>query len=492
MLERLIQSFDHFSGKVAFCIKDVNYTYHDFGGRVLAIQKRLIEEEDGQAKKPIGIICNDDLDTYAAIVAVLLTGHSYIPISLNNPIDRNLKVIQDSGIEFLLSSTTINISELAAFPIVDLNSILNQGGSLEYRVSSLEEPAYTLYTSGSTGIPKGVPISFRNLNAFLDSFEELHILISEEDRCLQMFELTFDVSIACLLIPLLHGATIYTIPNDTIKYIYILKLLTKNNLTHITIVPSIITLIKPYWNKLKFESLRECILTAEASYIDQVEVFQNMAPSARITNLYGPTEATVWCTGLHYNRNSIKQYNGMFAIGKPFKHVKALVADSFGNEMASMQKGELLISGDQVTAGYAGDLPVNKTAFVNISEDGSLVRYYKTGDLCFKDDEGDIYYCGRIDNQVQIQGFRVELSEIEVHVRDRFKINNVVIPVKNKADTLELYLFLENCNLEFSEIRNYLTEKLPVYMIPSKSINIIEFPLNLSGKIDRIKLKSLV
>lgn len=488
IFERLSSNFAQQAELNSFCIKDKYYSYKQLGSRVAAIQSELLLNKG--KSKTVGVITNDDFDTYASLLAVWYSGMAYVPISLKNPIDRNNTVLNEADVEIILTSENLEL----AFGKAGLKTILTielpDKNSIPVSENfTVTDNAYILFTSGSTGVPKGVPISYQNLFSFVESFEDLPIEIGKDERCLQMFELTFDVSVASFLMPLLNGACVYTVPSNVVKYLHIIKLIGEYKLTNITIVPSVISLLKPYLKQLRFECVKHCILTAEATYVDLLTGWADVIPAARIWNLYGPTEATIWCTYYEFNKSSISEYNGMFAIGAPLKNVEALIVNEKFEPVNSDEKGELCIGGQHVTPGYLNNQERNVLSFFTRMVGGKEVRFYKTGDLCFYDEKNVINYCGRLDNQVQIQGFRVELSEIEVLVRNQFSISNVVIPRKNKVNALELLLVLEKYSGNIDEVKNYLAKKLPPYMMPEQIYKLDEFPLNSSGKIDRVKIK---
>jgi acyl-coenzyme A synthetase/AMP-(fatty) acid ligase len=174
----------------------------------------------------------------------------------------------------------------------------------------------------------------------------------------------------------------------------------------------------------------------------------------------------------------------MLIIGKPFRYVDVLIVDEHGNEAKSGEKGELLVAGGQITPGYINNEERNRTAFT--VKDGR--RYYHTGDICYVDEDGDIFYCGRTDHQVKIQGFRIELSEIEVAVRELFSLNTAAVVYLNSLGVQQIGLFLESYAGEIESVKGALEKKLPYYMIPSTIRVVDSLPYNTSGKIDRVQL----
>jgi acyl-CoA synthetase (AMP-forming)/AMP-acid ligase II len=171
----------------------------------------------------------------------------------------------------------------------------------------------------------------------------------------------------------------------------------------------------------------------------------------------------------------------------------AIITDEAGNILVDNQKGELCISGDQLTPGYWNYAGKSADSFFEIEREGTVRRFYRTGDSCFIDNEGDIMYAGRLDYQVKIQGFRVELSEIEYHARECLLGKNAIaIAFENKTGNAEIALFIETECDDSSALMEYLKSKMPYYMIPSKILYNSKFPLNSNGKIDRNMLKKLI
>ena len=429
--------------------------------------------EGGSGTGRVGIVTTNSIETYASIIACWFSGYAYVPLHPKNPEERSRTIMEEARIDLVLGPGA-GLEDTDAEPPADMT------------VSEPEDDQllYILFTSGSTGVPKGVPITYKNVRTFVDSYDALGFTCDASDRFLQMFDLTFDVSVASYLIPLLMGACIYTVPADGIKYMNVYKLMQQYQITFASIVPSIINYLKPYFSEISLPHLKYCILTAEASNLNVVQEWARCVPNGQLVNLYGPTEATIWCIGYLYDSRHPKAYNDMLIIGRPFKNVAVLIVDEGGNEVARGEKGELLVAGGQITPGYVNNEERNRTAF--IIKDGQ--RYYNTGDVCYVDEEGDIFYCGRADHQVKIQGFRIELSEIEVAARQLFSLNTAAVVYRNALGVQQIGLFLESYPGEVETVRDALGKKLPYYMIPSTIKVIDSLPYNSSGKIDRVHL----
>jgi len=497
LLNELKESLLKNKNRPAFCIKGVFYNYEQLQDRVHCISSYLrCWKEQHKTLSNVGVVTNNDLDTYASLLACWFSGVAYVPFNPSIPKGRNNVVVKEAQIKLVLSSDDLQnqIFDDNGETKITLTSSLNEAKHVAYQPKYDESSiAYILFTSGSTGTPKGVPIGQKNLECFVTNFLSTGYDVDPEDRCLQMFELTFDVSISSFLIPLLKGACIYTTPQG-IKYVEVLKLIHTHKLTNVQIVPSIIKLGRSLVKRMSFPWLKRCILTGEATSVDLISDWQQCAPNVELYNFYGPTEATIYCSYYHFASTNYKSYNGLLGIGKPMGDTELLVVDDKGNETGVNEKGELMISSCQLTSGYLNNPEKNESSFIKI-DSRSNHTFYRSGDLCYKDENGDIMYCGRLDNQIKIQGFRVELGEIEFLVQDKFKCNSVVVSIENKLSLTELILILESPRLDSEQERlvtDYLKTKLPDYMVPSKVINILEFPLNSNGKTDRKKLKDLL
>jgi D-alanine--poly(phosphoribitol) ligase subunit 1 len=219
--------------------------------------------------------------------------------------------------------------------------------------------------------------------------------------------------------------------------------------------------------------------------------WSNCIPNAIIDNVYGPTEDTIFCSYYRYNREGVnKAYNGILSIGKSMSSGEMIVVNDKNQEIINDERGELCLSGSQLTSGYWKNPEKNIEAFFT-DKNGRV--FYKTGDICYKDNEGDFMYSGRLDHQVKVQGFRIELGEIEHHACEFLKGQNAVaIAYQNITDNTEIALFIEGKPLDKSELVDFLKSKMPYYMIPTKIFYNEKFPLNSNGKTDRNMLKKLI
>lgn len=488
IISPLLHSIKEFSERNAFCINNIFYTYAQFGEYISKI--RAAFQKLNFKEKYIGLVTNDDIETYASIFALWLEGKAYVPLQPNQPMDRCSEIISQIGITTILDSTSVSRFNLQNR--IDTSGLVFEKSILDYQdIFEDETDAYVLFTSGSTGTPKGVRISRNNLGSFMDSFWDCDIQISKEDKCLQCFDLTFDVSVQSFIAPLIRGACVFTVPHDQIKYSYVYGLLEDHQITFGAMAPSMIRYLKPYFDEIHLPQFKYCILTGEASPIDLVDLWKKCVPNAQIFDFYGPTETTIYCTCYQFRRDGEnKTLNGMLSIGEPMKNVRAIIVDENREIVAEGEKGELCISGGHVSPGYWNQPERNHLAFFEKEIEKVTHIFYHTGDLCFLDKDKNLMLFGRLDSQTKIQGFRVELGEIEFQVREYLKGNNaVVLTFINAIGNTELALFMEGEGINSPSLLNHLKSKLPFYMIPTQIVELKEFALNANGKIDKQKLK---
>lgn len=471
ILDPVGRSFKDYANNNAFFIESQYYTYRQLAERISAIRAFIRAAE--KKEQIWGLALHNDLNTYASIFSLWMEGKAYVPLHPSWPEDRIASIQSQVGYS--------NVLDQCDAPYT--GDLLGDWADV-----SEEDLAYILFTSGSTGVPKGVQISRRNIAAFMDSFWQTGIDISSGDRCMQVFDLTFDVSVQSYLVALTRGACVYTVPYGQVKYLYAASLIQEQHITFGAMAPSMLTYLRPYFDEFDASSMKACILTAEACPVDLMEAWYGCAKNTEIYDFYGPTEATIYCTYYKLTRGGNNlSLNGIISIGKPLANVQAIIIREDGSLVVGQEKGELCVAGDQVTPGYWDNPEKNASSF--FVRDG--VRYYHTGDLCYWDESGNIMYSGRIDQQAKIQGFRVELGEIEHHARTFYQNNRRVIAIafQNAQNLTEIALFVESQQEDTKSLVGYLRSKMPHYMIPTHILFEPSFPLNKSEKIDRNELK---
>ena len=476
--EKFDASFKKNASANAFYINGRSYSYNEFSEYIAGSQQLLLKNIGQATGIPVGVICNDSIETFAAIFAIWFSGGCFVPLHPLHPAAANNEKIRQSGLKFIFDSEKDQSVGLLA------ECIYNKDVKSDIPLTISQSPniAYVLFTSGSTGEPKGVPINVKNLSAFVDGFLEIYPDLTSKDRFLQTYDLTSDAAFTGYLIPLLLGATVFTLPAGGFKYLSIVKILQEQQITWIQFTPSVLNYLSPYFKSIRVESLKHSHFGGEALPFDLVSEWAECVPNAEISNIYGPTETTITCTIHRTNCDQLKQkvHNGIVSIGKPLKKVKTLIVGENDQIVADGEKGELCIGGEQVMEGYLTD---KRPFFV---QEGSDDRYYRSGDLVVCDQEGFLMYCGRKDDQLKISGYRVEPAEIEFAVGQAANgLKSKAFGFKNKSGTESIVVFIEKYENEPEKLKEALRNLLPSALIPEKIIPIGQFPLNSNGKVDK-------
>lgn len=460
------------SSQIVTIIADKTYHYHDL--------KSIVRNQMGLLRsipsRRIGIFIDDSIEMYSAILACWFLNKAYVPINPDYPINRIKEIIETAELEFFWANESRQFPELENL-ITILKYSNNQANlELDYKPSiDLEQEAYILFTSGTSGKPKGVPISHKNLQAFFEGFFDLGYSLSNQDRFLQMFDLTFDLSVMSFAVPLVLGASFYPLEKKLIKPLALYNALSNYNITFALMVPSVVNMLEPYKEDINLNHLKYSQFCGEAFKTHQLNSWIDCAPNSQIDNVYGPTEATIYCSRYtaHPIETELLHRNGVVCIGKEMKRSVFFVDDN----------GILILGGDQVSVGYLKADEDQKRKFYLKNNLWNFV----SGDLGIKDN-GQFYCLGREDDQVKIQGFRVELSEVE-HGFNRLYPTSKSFAVANfEKEGTVIYLFIQkNASEESisSSILSNLSKELPTYMLPKKVIFVDEFPLNANGKIDK-------
>jgi amino acid adenylation domain-containing protein len=486
ILARFIAHSTHRGDSPALFVEGQSHTYRELAGLSAAIgtvlQRRGVRRGDR-----IGFVVDSTIHTYASILGILSCGACYVPLNADNPVARNLDILDDAGIRVLLyadeeeAGRALTRSADTKYEAIKTLEISALAAPLQAVSQAPDDLCYLLFTSGSTGKPKGVPIYYRNLTAFLDMvLESGRYDFTRHDRFLQMFELTFDLSVFSFLVPLSVGASFYPLPRKGITYLEVADVLETHKISVALMVPSVVNYLKPYFGEIRLPGMRYSLFCGEALYHDTLSAWSACVPSAKIENLYGPTEATIFCLRYEWERGepSHPQGKGIVPIGVPVEGVEAFIHTEDGAQDA----GELCLVGDQVTSAYWNNPAKTEEAF-GTNEAGQ--RFYRTGDLCKRDQAGNVLYLGRIDSQVKIDGHRIELEEIEFHARAFGDDRQVAAVVNTSAAGHFIVLFLEGDEVDTPRLSEHLQKQLPLYMMPREIVTVGLFPLNSNGKIDR-------
>jgi amino acid adenylation domain-containing protein len=466
---------EKFPSSNALHINGRYHTYNELLNIADSIRESIPEEKKTER---IAVYCNDDVYTYASILAVNMYGAAYIPLNKKYPAERNRSILQESRAELILSSAPGNISSLpGGVKVIDTKAEQKEIISARSKGKVADQDlCYILFTSGTTSEPKGVPVTHENANAFFNYFLAEYDF-SKEDKFLQTYELTFDVSVFSFFMPLLTGGCCYVLPDEGIKPMKIIEWLQKHGITVISMVPGVLQYLEKYLDQIKIDDLRYSFFSGDALYHELAVKWKSCLPNGKIHNFYGPAETTIVCTRYVFQEDlsAIESVNGIVPLGKAFPGMGFIIVDE---EKRETLKGELCFSGDQVIPAYLNGA-YEDLFFLYKNE-----RYYRTGDIASLNSSGDLVFHGRADSQVKINGYRVELAEVENILRNVSGLACKVLSVKeNSIERLVAFCEAESINPQ--SLKEEMQKKLPPYMVPQSFIAVKQFPLNNNGKADR-------
>ncbi|MBE9052046.1 amino acid adenylation domain-containing protein [Nostocales cyanobacterium LEGE 11386] len=474
----------------------------------------------------IGIIKQRDVNFLIAILAILKSGGVYVPIDSTYPPDRIKYMVSNSQVKFLLTDSTCDLTEclsdcpqLKHLIFLDINSdkstlrgivdtqiyhLLDFANlspeNLEINVSGID-PAYMIYTSGSTGLPKGAII--RHGGAINHIYAQFDVLeLTEDLTFLQSAPASSDISVWQFLAPLLIGGKTIIIDTATVcDPQRLFECIQSQKITIIELVPTILTSLINYVGNLSTDArllphLKWMMVTGESVSVELVNKWLKFYPQTKVVNAYGPTEAADDITQLIID-HPLPENLCTVPIGKPLANLNLYILDSQMQLLPIGFPGEICVSGFGVGLGYWQNQISTKSSFIpnpfiNYAKalPGTNTDFiYKTGDLGRWLPDGNIEFLGRIDHQVKIRGFRIELGEIETLLNQHPAVDDcVVVTHKEAQGNLQLVAYVvanHQSVVSISELRNFLKEKLPDYMVPAAFMMLEALPLAPSGKVDR-------
>ncbi len=482
--EAFLKSVALFPDNNALYINDNYYTYR----KLYDISIDIFLSIDSKKKyKRIGVYCYQDVNTYAAILAVGCYGAAYVPLHTSWPHDRLNKIIAACELELILSS-----GEIPEGVIVKKWQMMNV--SVHQRTDVLmsmpealveTEECYVLFTSGTTGTPKGVPVTKNNLQAFFNFFLQ-NYSFTANDRFLQAYELTFDVSVFSVFMPWYVGACTYVVAEGGVKFISIVKMLKEQQITVASTVPGILVYAEKYLDQIKLPHLRYSFFSGDCLYHHLAVKWKKCLPNGAIHNFYGPTETTIVCTRYEWEEqpSQLESYQNIVPLGISFPEMEWCIINEQDEEVPRGQKGNLCFSGAQVIKQYLNRK--DEQAFIQIRDK----RFYKTGDWVFQNEQGNLVFCGRKDEQVKINGYRIEIKEIEQNIKQITGANCCVIDWEEPSKNRYLVVIIDK-RVDFEKLLTELRFFLPEYMLPKKILYLASMPFSLNGKTDKQQIRKL-
>lgn len=485
----------------ALIFEDTKLTYEQLNQRANQLAHFLRQEHNVKPGSLVAIQLQRSFEMIIGILGILKAGGSYIPLDPTHPPARQAYVLKDTNATLLLTQKNrpIDLPPFAGKTLYldTIQALLtNQPNTNPEGNASPDALAYITYTSGSTGRPKGVTARHRSVTHHL-TFLAQNYGVNEQDIIIQIPTISFDASVRDIFTPLISGAQVVILSEmEAASPRAIAARMQKHSATCIlSIVPSLLSQLLAEANKLDWpeKSLRLLLTSGEAlqvSYCRQAkEIFSS---TLEVVNQYGPTECTMTST---FHRVDIENNGSQYAlIGKPVANTQIYLLDKYLNPVPIGLAGEVHIGGVEVSPGYLNRPELTAEKFIaDPFSNNPDARLYKTGDLARYLPDGTLEFIGRIDNQVKIRGFRVELGEIEAALIAHPSVREAVAIIREDQPgdkRLVAYLIGDETQPQLSQtmLRNFLAEKLPIYMIPAAFVSMESFPKTPNQKVDRLAL----
>ena len=475
---------------IAAVYEEDSMTYGQLNKRANQLAHYLIE----RGVKPdtlVGICMERSLAMLVGLLGILKAGGAYVPLDPSYPQERLEFMLEDAAIPVIVTQQQVKHDLGLANKVnevICLDSDQNKiADASEHNLPPLSKPrhlAYVIYTSGSTGKPKGVMIEHQSLTNFLYAMKEVTALNSC-DKILAVTTLSFDIAALELYLPLIVGACIYLVSRETAANPELLAgKLCESKATLMQATPAT-------WQMLFAGGWSPCredfsiLCGGEAMTQDLAQGL--LSCTQQVCNVYGPTETTIWSSSHAVDTGDIERAQGAISIGRPIANTQLYILDRHFEPTPIGVVGELYIGGDGLARGYLNRPELTAEKFIaNPFGEG---RLYRTGDLARYLPDGSIEFLGRIDHQVKIRGFRIELGEIEAALNEHPMVREaIVLAREDQPDNPRLVAYVisqKSAELDFSQLRTYLKESLPEYMVPGIWVALERFPLTPNGKIDR-------
>ena len=474
----------------ALCYRDQDYSYEEINSQANRLANYLLDRDLGP-DSVIGICIPRSPEMVISLLAVLKAGGVYVPLDPNYPRSRLEFITKDSGAKLVLT-----IEEIARDLAIQADHLCLDQETEAWQQHDDSNPdvprlpmhlAYILYTSGSTGNPKGVAIPhsvpLSRLYAETDSFD------ANEAICVKT-SLNFVDSIWEMFSAWHHGFTATLVPEEDVKNPErLIEVLAEANATRIVLVPSLLRFLLDASEDLseRLPHLKHWISSGEPLPGDLCLRFSKSLPGAILTNLYGTTET--WDSSRCDSRQ--RRPGELLPMGAPIPHAKVYVLDEYMRPVPIGVPGEQYIGGDMLARGYWNRPGLTAEKFVPDPFSGAGLRLYRTGDLVRWGVDGHLDHLGRLDQQVKLRGFRIEIPEIENVLRLSREIRQAAVMVKNKENLVALVVLETGTTLDRDKIWDFMANHLPTFMIPTDYKVVDSVPLTPNGKIDRLAIVEL-
>ena len=476
---------------IALIFGEQKLTYKELNEKANQLAHYLIKRGT-KANSLVAVCLERSIKLVVSILAILKTGGAYVPVDTNYPIERINLIIDDSQPDLLITEhkhvSRYGLTNNKIIYLEDFSSLISNYNQNNLAIKPASTAlAYIIYTSGSTGKPKGVMCTHQGIVNRV-YWQQLAYPLFQEDCLLHKTSFGFDVSVWELFYPWIAGASLLLVnEQERFNVTNLIKLIKKHQVTAIQLVPSFMTVLLAEMAENELSSLRYIISGGEALTINLYKLILKKLPQIKLINYYAPTEVF---GALHWNSNEKISSNTTVPIGRPIGNRTVYILDNQLQPVPVGVAGEIYLGGLGMSQGYLNNSKLTAEKFIpDLFSKNKNAKLYKTGDIGRWLFDGNIEYIGRSDFQVKIRGFRIELGEIESALLKYPSIKEVIVEAREDVPDnkyLAAYFIAENNNeINVSELKNYLAEILPDYMVPTAFMQLAAFPLTPNGKLDR-------
>ena len=474
--------------------KEKFITFNDLGIESKKIATYLLKNYDLK-NKPIAVFIDKNIDALKAMFGILYSRNFYCIFDTLSPKNRIDTIVNTLKPELILTNSN-NYEKIKEYnhgiEIINIDDIKNKVD--EKLLSKVDETrcdadsAYVLFTSGSTGVPKGSVITHKSLISYTKWFMTTFGITSKTIFGNQT-PFYFSMSVSDIYSTIMSGASFCIIPKINFSFpVKLMEYLNEHKINTIYWVPSALSIVANLgtFDYIKPKYLKKVLFAGETMTMPQLNIWRKYLPKLMYANLFGPTETTDICT--YYVVNRKFNDNESLPIGKACENSEVILVNEEGKECKDGEVGEIYVKGSIVGSGYYNNPEKTNAAFVQNPVNNSYIEIvYKTGDLAKYNKYGELEYLGRKDFQIKHMGYRIELGEIETNMNALKGLTICACIYQND----NIVLYFESMNLTEEDVIAYANKKLVKYMRPNKVIKLPKMPYNANGKIDRVKLKEM-
>lgn len=501
-VQRFAQTAEKYPNNPALAAGKSSLSYQELKGLV---QRAAGQIAPALRERRVGVLASRSVEACVAFLGTAWAGGTYVPLGLSQPdarlaalleqLDLDVLIVDHAGAKRLSPQVITAAPKTILTPTQEAGVFATDGSTAEESLAVAEpanvDPdhlAYIIFTSGTTGMPKGVMVNSRSIGLYLDAIGPWYKL-GPDDRAAETCETNFDLSIHNMLTAWSGGAALHIMrPLDMVAPARFIR---ANQITTWLSVPSVVSLMRQAGG-LKPDSLPSLRLTwfcGEPLSVQAVRDWQTAAPNSVIENFYGPTEITIAVVRQRWDgEGPVTPERGIVAIGKTIDGVDMLIVDENGNAVPAGVPGEIALAAEQCSQGYFRQPELTAKSFKTINGKPG----YLTGDRGYQDDQGIFHHLGRFDNQIKLNGHRIELEEIDAKLREvtgAELVGTITWPMH--GDVVKgLACFYANAGLDPQTIRTRLRQILPPHMVPEHIEALEQMPLSPNGKVDRKALRA--